>query len=109
MEEKLTCLQEKLAADQNLAERIFAVETPEEVQSLLEEQGLEFTLPEINMLRDTLVKSLARGEGDELSDEDLEEVAGGIAITTTIGIIAGIVSATCGAGTFTHNTTRGRW
>ncbi|MFZ7101727.1 MAG: Nif11-like leader peptide family RiPP precursor [Peptococcaceae bacterium] len=78
MEEKLARLQEKFSADPGLAEQVFALETSAEVQSFLEEQGLEFTLEEIDLLKESIVKSLA--QGGELSDEDLEEVAGGLGL-----------------------------
>lgn len=81
MEVKLIQLQAKLEADQSLAEKLFALETPGEVQSFLKEQGLEFSLDEINTLKDALVKAAAKPKSGELSDEDLEDVAGGSAGT----------------------------
>lgn len=105
MEQKLAQLQAKIEADKSLAEKLLSQENPQDVQSLLKEQGLEFSLEEINSLRDILVKLAQKGENGELSDEDLEDVAGGIAATTTIAVI----SATFTAANFTHNVTRGRW
>ncbi len=105
MEQKLAQLQAKIEADKSLAEKLLSQENPQDVQSLLKEQGLEFSLEEINSLRDILVKLAQKGENGELSDEDLEDVAGGIAATTTIAAI----SATFTAANFTHNVTRGRW
>lgn len=109
MEEKLTKLQAKIEADSSFADRLLNLETPEEVQSLLNAEGLDFTLEEINMLRDALLKTLEKGENGELTDADLEEVAGGFAIITLIGVIAGCIGAACGAANMTHNVTRGRW
>ena len=77
MEEKLGQLQSKLETDKEFAEKLFSLETAEEVQSLLGEQGIEFTLEEIGALREALVKATAKGAAGELSDEELEEVAGG--------------------------------
>lgn len=77
MEENLAQLHAKLEADPTLAGKLFALETPEEVQSLLKEQGLEFSLDEIHTFKDALVKAAARQNSGELSDEDLEDVAGG--------------------------------
>ncbi|NLB51697.1 MAG: Nif11-like leader peptide family natural product precursor [Syntrophomonadaceae bacterium] len=102
MEQKLAQLQAKIAADGSFLEKLFSLETPEEVQSLMKEAGIEFTLEEIDGLRKALVKTAEKGE---LADEDLEGVAGGFAVTT--GIAA--VSATITAANFTHNVTRGRW
>lgn len=109
MEEKLTKLQAKIEGDQTFAEKLIALETPEEVQNLLKAEGLDFTFEDINMLREALLKTLSKGENGELSDADLEEVAGGFAVLTLIGVIAGCIGAACGAGNFVHNVTRGRW
>ncbi len=102
MQEKLNQLNAKFEADKGLVEKMLSLETPEEVQNFLKEQGLEFSLGEINSLRDALVKTVEKGE---LTDDDLADVAGGIAATT---IIAGI-SATFTAANFVHNVSRGRW
>lgn len=102
MEQKLAQLQAKLEADGNLGEKLFSLETPKEVQSFLREQGIEFSLEEINTLRDALVRVAQKGENGELSDEALEDVAGG-------AVIFGAISATAAAGSFVHNVTRGSW
>ena len=99
MEEKLKQLQAKLEADAKLGEKIFNQETPEEVQAVLQEEGLEFSLEEINQLKESVVKALEKtSEADgELSDEDLEDVAGGNifqALTSTISTIADTVTST---------------
>ena len=78
MEQKLAQLYTKLEADKSLGEKLFSLETPEEVQSLLKEQGIEFNLDEINMIKEALAKSIAKAGSGELSDEDLENVAGGV-------------------------------
>lgn len=107
MEQKLAQLQAKIEVDQRLAEKLFALETSEEVQIFLKTEGLDFTLEEINVLREALLKSLEKGE---LSDEDLEEVAGGFVITfALVSAIGSIIGATVSAGGLTHNVTRGRW
>lgn len=82
MEQKIAQLQEKIVADPSLVEKLFAIETPEEVQSLLKEQGIEFTLEEIVALRDAIVKAAEKGESGELSEENLDGVAGGLSVIT---------------------------
>ena len=77
MEQKLAQLYTKLEADKSLGEKLFSLETPEEVQSLLKEQGIEFNLDEINVIKEELAKFIAKAGSGELSDEDLENVAGG--------------------------------
>ena len=77
MEQKLAELQARLEADHGLADKLFTLETAEAVRGFLSEQGLDFTLEEIDALKNSLVKAAARSESGELSDEDLESVAGG--------------------------------
>ncbi len=102
MEQKLAQLYTKLEADKSLGEKLFSLETPEEVQGLLKEQGIEFTLDEINEIKEALAKSIAKAGSGELSDEDLENVAGGGVITAIVAI-GGLLIAGIGAAV------RSRW
>ena len=47
------------------------------MQAVLKEAGLDFSLEEINQLREIVTKASEKGVSGELSDEDLENVAGG--------------------------------
>lgn len=111
MEQKLAQLQAKIEADKGLGEKLFSLENPEDVQSLLQEQGLVFSLEEIGMLKKALVKVLDKGGTSELSDEELEDVAGGFVLTATalIGIIGAIAGAITAAGAVTDQAVRSRW
>lgn len=110
MQDRFNQLQAKMEGEQGFAENLFALEKAEDVQTFLKGHGLDFSLEEINLFKDALVKTLEKGTDAELSDEDLEDVAGGIIATTTIvGLTAAAVGGTCGAGTFVHNITSGRW
>ena len=106
MEERLTRLQAKLEADPSLGEKLFSLETAEEVQGFLCELELEFSIEEINMMRDVLVKILEKSNDGELSDEDLEEVAGGILVPlillclSVLGLSVGSMAAATHAGTW---------
>jgi predicted ribosomally synthesized peptide with nif11-like leader len=104
MEERLLQLKDKVEADQSLGEKLFALETPEEVQSFLQAEGLEFTIDEIMTLREALVKALEKKENGELSDEDLEEVAGGLLGLRVLGILMLI-----GLAIGTDRSTNGNW
>ncbi len=112
MEERLSKLQAKLEADPSLAEKLLSLETAEEVQGFLRGLELEFSLEEINMLRDGIVKVVEKGNigtNGELSDEDLEDVAGGVVVAAVISIVSLIIGVTSGAGHIVHDATRGRW
>lgn len=102
MEDKLVQLKEKLEAVDALAEKLFNLETPEEVQSLLKEQGLDFSFEEINSIKDALVKAAKKGEDGSLSDDQLEDVAGGILVPIAIAVLPPAIS-------ITTVLTRGRW
>lgn len=102
MEEKLVQLQAKLEADKGLVEKLFGLETPEEVQSLLKEQELDFNLEEINSFKDAITKAVQKRESGNLSDEDLEDVAGGIIVPIAIAVIPPAIG-------ITTVLTRGRW
>ena len=78
---------------------------PEKIQALLESKDIEMSIAEIEKFKDAVMKKMENPDAAlELSDEDLEDVAGGclwIAIPIAIGIIAGICVA--------DNLTGGRW
>lgn len=71
MNDKFGKLVDMLNADEQLAEKLMSQETPQEAQALLKEIGFEFSAAEILELRDAFLAS-------ELSDGDLEGVAGGV-------------------------------
>lgn len=109
MEEKMMQLQAKLETSPELAEKLVQQETPEEAQAVLNEAGLDFTKEEVVELGELLVKGMDQKEG-ELSEDDLEDVAGGAVITlTTAAAVIGIVGGAASTGNFIHNVTRGRW
>ncbi len=109
MEQKLAQLQAKIEADKGLAEKLFSMENAQDVQALLKEQGLDFSFDEINVMKEALVKALEKGGSSELSDDDLENVAGGIAITAIVALIGAIVGAVTAAGAVTDQAVRSRW
>ena len=103
MEQKLAQLQAKIEADKGLGKKLFSLENPQDVQSLLKEQGLDFSFDEINMMKEALVKALEKSGNGELSDADLEEVAGGsITVMAIVAIIGAIEGAVTAAGAVTH-------
>lgn len=96
MQEKALKLQELFKNDQSFAEKLFSLENREEVQDFLKTKGIEFTLDEIDTIKEAIIKN-APAENGELSDEALENVAGGDA-WDDIGY--GIVVAAAAVGNF---------
>ena len=56
--------------------KILPMKTPEEVKKAFEEQGVEISLEEVEILGSLINKSIEKG-GKPLSEEDLSEIAGG--------------------------------
>lgn len=61
-------------------QELMDLETAEYVQKAMEQKGISLSIPEINKLQ-SMLESQASGEG-ELSESDLEEVAGGGLVQT---------------------------
>jgi predicted ribosomally synthesized peptide with nif11-like leader len=93
-EERLDKIKE-IFADQDFVAKLLEMETPEEVQAAVKEKGVELTLEEIEAARKETVNRLEKKDSDEVSDEQLEQVAGGfIGTALAVGAIA-----TCLLGT----------
>lgn len=101
MNEKLN----ELLQDESFIKNLLSLETDEEVQSFLSENGVDFTLSEIAAIKSGVAARLA-GDEEELSDDDLENVAGGADIAA---IISGICDGIGKIGDYIHKWTRGRW
>jgi lactobin A/cerein 7B family class IIb bacteriocin len=76
--------QEKLQevfSNEDFVKELLSKETPEEVQEMLAEKEIDITIEEIKETRKILIKKAEQqtAEGEELTDDDLEDVAGGIA------------------------------
>lgn len=97
----------KLFSDDAFVASILEMETAEEVQKSLADKGLELSLDEIAIIKNTL-----NSEETELSEDDLKAISGGVAITSVIcGIIIGsaAVSGAFTLGKAVHSWTNRRW
>ena len=91
--EELTVLQEKINeafSDKAFAEKVLALDTAEAVRAALLEKDIDLGVEDINEIKDLLVKHFEGGE--ELSEEDLEDVSGGCAACIAIGIISTLIT-----------------
>ncbi|SMP48843.1 hypothetical protein [Anoxynatronum buryatiense] len=78
MEENMKKLEDLMDQDDGFLEALFGKETAEEVQAFLNGKGVSLTLEEIDQQRDFLVKAMeADAAGEELSEEEMDKVAGG--------------------------------
>ena len=71
---------ETLLQDEEFAKKLFSLESDTEVQSFLAENGVEFTLKEIAAMKAAVKARLENGD-EELSEDMLENVAGGSALS----------------------------
>jgi len=100
-------LVKKLFADEEYVKGLVALETPEEVQASLKEQGLECSVEDIMKIKDLLPKF----KDGELNDEELESVSGGsfaIGVAAVLGVCAGL-AALGGIGLGIDTAIRRRW
>ena len=99
----------EIFADEAFVKSLFELESAGEVQAALKEKGIEFSEEEIISIRDFLLKvekgditkeqlekSTVQLEDGELSEEELENVAGGI-VLETVGFVVGcgIIAYAC--------------
>lgn len=93
-----------LMADEAFVNKLLEMETPEEVCAAFEKEGLTVTEEEINQVKEKLAN--ADENGELLGEDDLEEVAGGFILTTTLlyGAAYGLMGIGIG-----EKITRRRW
>ena len=96
----------EIFSDEAFLKSLSEMENAEEVQAALKEKGLDLSIDDILKIQKTLTSQ----ENGELSEDEMENVAGGFAITAGIvSAIGGVIGATGSGGTFVHTFTRGRW
>ena len=105
-------------SDEAFVKELLSKETPEEVQAMLAEKDIDVTIDEIVKLRELIIKKLQKAQSgeEELGDEDLEDVAGGVGMLATVAApvlsLMAIPLAVVGlafAGAAVQEKTRGRW
>ena len=80
MDERTEKLKE-LLSDEAFAKQILSAESAESVQAMLEEKGVSLTIEEIEKTGE-LLEHYAEGQDGELSEDDLEGVAGGVDLSS---------------------------
>ena len=74
-------------SDEEFVKELFSKETPEEAQALLAEKEIDMSIDELVKLKDLVAAKLqaaANGESPELTEEDLADVSGGVAVLFAI-------------------------
>lgn len=101
--------QEKILAaveDQAFLEKIIAMDSVEDVQAAFKkDKGIDITVEDLEAIQKVVEEKM---EG-ELSEDDLENVSGGIAISAAIAIGTAVVGGIVSLGNAVNNWTRRRW
>ena len=74
-------------SDEEFVKELFSKETPEEAQALLAEKEIGMSIDELVKLKDLVAAKLQaaeNGESTEITEEDLADVAGGVAVLFAI-------------------------
>ena len=79
-------------ADEEFVKRLLCLETPQEVQAAMSGKGIDLTVDQIVKIKELVVKRLDAGQ--ELSDEELEDVTGGSILV--LGLTLAAASAVAG-------------
>lgn len=95
----------ELLQDEAFLEKLLNLESDTEVQALLAENGVELTLAEITSVK-TAIESRLAGDNAELSEDELESVAGGVDVDK---IITAVFDGLGSLGDKVHSWTRRRW
>ena len=92
-------------SDEVFVNSLLECETAEEVKTALKEKNLDLSIDDILCLQ----KMLAAKASEELQEDELENVAGGFAISATVMAILGVCGATASVGGFVNTVTNRRW
>ncbi len=94
----------ELFSDEAFVKEVLALETPEEVQAAFAEKDVDLSVAEIQKAYEIL----SEHEGEELSEEDLEQVAGGELIVL-LAVALACALGTCGIAVGADQARRRRW
>ena len=81
----------ELLKDKAVAEELMRQETVEDAKKFLASKGVDVTDEELQAIHAEIQKQTS--ESDELNEDQLENVAGGVAISTVISVATAVVSA----------------
>jgi len=99
----------EIFSDEAFVKELLSLDAAADIQALLNTKGIELDLDQIEKAKALVAKKLALVEaGEELGDDDLDEVSGGFAITT-LGVVSAIISVVGIAANVVITKTDGRW
>ncbi|MBQ7283377.1 MAG: Nif11-like leader peptide family natural product precursor [Oscillospiraceae bacterium] len=97
----------EIFSDKEFVTELISLETPTDIQALLKTKGIDLDIDQIEKAKALVAKKLALAEaGEELNDDDLDEVSGGIAVLTVVSAVISIIGV---ASSVVITKTDGRW
>lgn len=107
MQEKI----QQVMSDQEFVKELLSLENAEDVQAKFAEKDIALSLDDIKLIKDTIIAKLESGS-TELSEDDLETVAGGV-VAETVAAVAAVVgcviAAVAAIPSFIESIKRFRW
>ena len=99
----------EIFSDKEFVTELISLETPTDIQALLKTKDIDLDIDQIEKAKALVAKKLALAEaGEELGDDELDEVSGGFAITA-LGVASAIISVIGVASSVVITKTDGRW
>jgi len=97
----------EIFSDREFVTELISLETPTDIQALLKTKGIDLDIDQIEKAKALVAKKLALADaGEELNDDDLDEVSGGIAVLTVVSAVISVIGV---ASSVVITKTDGRW
>ena len=95
-------------ADQAYVKSLLEMETAAQVQTELKKKGLDLSEKDVMKMRDEIVKHVENGTTpEELSLDQLDDVAGGLVVS--VGLVIAVIAGAAAIGTGAGALSRLRW
>lgn len=99
----------EIFSDEAFVKELLSLEAAEDIQALLKTKGIELDLDQIEKAKEIVAKKLAIiAAGEELGDDDLDDVSGGFAVTA-LGVASALITVVGIAANVVITKTDGRW
>ena len=96
-------------SDEAFVKELLSLDAAADIQALLKTKGIELDLDQIEKAKEIVAKKLAIiAAGEELGDDDLDDVSGGFAVTA-LGVASALITVVGIAANLVITKTDGRW
>ena len=105
MDQKMLDKFSEITTNEAYADAAKTIKTPEEMQKFLSDNGLEMSIEDIVTIAKAFVDQNVKKDGEELTEEDLQAVAGGKvswghAFVSVVGIGLSVATGNVWTGTY---------